>query len=238
MPLSKSAAIFPCGQLKRTNCKERTNEEAMQFYRIFFYILGCIFLALGITLSTQTGLGVSPIISMPFAIAAIWGLNFAAMTFVVYSILVGIEFILRRPDYHFADLLQIPSVWYSACFWISSAIFFTMSYSPALAESSSPHCSNYFHRHWRCNDGKYEFHPQSCDGLAHTIGEVSGKGMGLGKNIIDFSSVGISCIIGLIFAHKLAGIGIGTIIAMVGVGRVIAVFNHFFKAPLRKLAGF
>ena len=62
--------------------------------------------------------------------------------------------------------------------------------------------------------------------------------MGLGKNIIDFSSVGISCIIGLIFAHKLAGIGIGTIIAMVGVGRVIAVFNHFFKAPLRKLAGF
>ena len=67
-------------------------KKPCNFYRIFFYILGCIFLALGITLSTKTGLGVSPIISMPFAIAAIWGLNFAAMTFVVYSILVGIEF--------------------------------------------------------------------------------------------------------------------------------------------------
>lgn len=30
------------------------------------------------------------------------------MTFWFYSVLVGIEFILRRPDYHWADLLQIP----------------------------------------------------------------------------------------------------------------------------------
>ena len=66
-------------------------KKPFTLYRIAFYILGCICLALGITLSTRTGLGVSPIISMPFAISSIWGLNFAAMTFVVYSILVGIE---------------------------------------------------------------------------------------------------------------------------------------------------
>ena len=83
-------------------------KKTCNFYRTFLYILGCIFLAFGITLSTKTGLGVSPIISVPFAIASIWKLNFAAMTFLVYSVLVGIEFILRRPDYHWADLLQIP----------------------------------------------------------------------------------------------------------------------------------
>lgn len=213
-------------------------KKPCNFYRIFFYILGCIFLALGITLSTQTGLGVSPIISMPFAIAAIWGLNFAAMTFVVYSILVEIEFILRRPDYHFADLLQIP---FSLVFSLLLDFFgniLTMSYSRLWQNLLLLIVAIIFTGIGAAMMVNMNFIPNPADGLAHTIGEVSGKGMGLGKNIIDFSSVGISCIIGLIFAHKLAGIGIGTIIAMVGVGRVIAVFNHFFKAPLRKLAGF
>lgn len=213
-------------------------KKPCNFYRIFFYILGCIFLALGITLSTKTGLGVSPIISMPFAIAAIWGLNFAAMTFVVYSVLVGIEFILRRPDYHFADLLQIP---FSLVFSLLLDFFgniLTMSYSRLWQNLLLLIVAIIFTGIGAAMMVNMNFIPNPADGLAHTIGEVSGKGMGLGKNIIDFSSVGISCIIGLIFAHKLAGIGIGTIIAMVGVGRVIAVFNHFFKAPLRKLAGF
>jgi hypothetical protein len=35
----------------------------------------------------------------------------------------------------------------------------------------------------------------------------------------------------------LHGIGIGTIIAMVVVGRIIAVFNHFTKEKLIKLTG-
>lgn len=213
-------------------------KKAGNFYRIFFYILGCIFLALGITLSTKTGLGVSPIISTPFAIASIWGLNFAAMTFFVYSVLVGIEFILRRPDYHFADLLQIP---FSLVFSLLLDFFgslLTMNYSHLWQNQLLLVVAIVFTGIGAAMMVNMNFIPNPADGLAHTIGEFSGKGMGLGKNIIDFSSVGISCIIGLIFAHKLAGIGIGTVIAMVGVGRVIAVFNHFFRAPLRKLAGF
>lgn len=35
----------------------------------------------------------------------------------------------------------------------------------------------------------------------------------------------------------LVGIGVGTILAMLGVGRVIAVFNHFTYEKLAGLAG-
>ena len=38
----------------------------------------------------------------------------------------------------------------------------------------------------------------------------------------------MTIITGLIFAHKIIGIGIGTLIAVLGVGRVIAVFQHLF----------
>lgn len=207
-------------------------KKPFTFYRIAFYILGCIFLALGITLSTRTGLGVSPIISMPFAISYIWGLNFAVMTFVVYSILVGIEFLLKQPNYNLADLLQIP---FSLVFSILLDFFgsiFTMSYTRLWQNLCLLIIAIIFTGIGAAMMVNMRLIPNPADGLAHTIGEVSGKGMGLGKNIMDFSSVGISCLIGLIFAHQLTGIGIGTVIAMIGVGRVIAVFNHFFKNRL------
>ncbi len=33
------------------------------------------------------------------------------------------------------------------------------------------------------------------------------------------------------------GIGIGTVVAVIGVGRVIAIFNHGFKKKMDELAG-
>ena len=41
-------------------------------YRWTFYILGMLVLALGLTLNTKAGLGVSPIISIAFAVSEIW----------------------------------------------------------------------------------------------------------------------------------------------------------------------
>ena len=75
------------------------------------------------------------------------------------------------------------------------------------------------------------------DALAQTVGEVTQKGMGLGKNIIDFSAVGITLLIGLIAVRRPVGIGIGTVVAMIGIGRVVAMFNHFFKAKMNQAAG-
>lgn len=210
------------------------NHKHIRFQR-FFYSVGCIFLALGITLSTKTGLGVSPIISMPFVISSIWNLNFAATTFVVYTLLVGIEFFLRRPNYHWKDILQIPfsfvfsilldffgmlpinkfsSLWQNFIL-LTIAIVFTGVGAAMMVNTN--------------------LIPNPADGLAHTIGEVSKKGMGLGKNVIDITSVFISCILSLFFAHQLIGIGIGTIFAMVGVGRVISLFNYYFKSKITTL---
>ncbi len=60
---------------------------------------------------------------------------------------------------------------------------------------------------------------------------------GLIKNFTDIICVSFTCIVSLVFAHKIVGIGIGTLFAMVFVGRTIAVFNHSTKKPLDKLAG-
>ena len=43
--------------------------------------------------------------------------------------------------------------------------------------------------------------------------------------------------IGLLFAHKLIGIGLGTALAVLGVGRVIALSNHMCMDKLTAAAG-
>ena len=55
------------------------------------YTIGMVVLALGLTLNTLTNLGVSPIISVPYSISQITGLNFSNITFVVYAIFVVVQ---------------------------------------------------------------------------------------------------------------------------------------------------
>lgn len=74
--------------------------------------------------------------------------------------------------------------------------------------------------------------PNPADGLARVLGEKCGKNMGFGKNLFDFSAIVISIVIGMIGAGHIVGIGIGTVVAMICTGRVIAVFNHFLKKKI------
>lgn len=64
-------------------------------FRILFYCIGLLVLALGLTLNTKTGLGVSPIISVAYSISEIFDHNFGNMTLALYSIFVLIELVLH-----------------------------------------------------------------------------------------------------------------------------------------------
>ena len=83
-----------------------------------------------------------------------------------------------------------------------------------------------------------ELVPNPADALAKVFGDLTGHGLGLGKNIFDGSCFVLSLIIGFVFTGGIVGIGVGTICAVIFIGRSIAVYNHFFREPLRKMAGF
>lgn len=57
-------------------------------YRFFFYTLGLLILSMGLTLNTKAGLGVSPIISVPYSISNIFYFNFGNATLVYYCFLL------------------------------------------------------------------------------------------------------------------------------------------------------
>ena len=79
--------------------------------------------------------------------------------------------------------------------------------------------------------------PNPGDGIVQAISDCIEKSVGFTKNCFDLFNICLTTFIGLIFAHKLIGIGLGTVIAVLGVGRVIAVFNHLFMKKMTAAAG-
>lgn len=195
-----------------------------QCARIIIYLTGMAVLAVGITLNTKTGLGVSPIISVPFTISSIWGTDFGFTTFAVYFIFVIIQLFLKGKS--LLILLQVPvSFVFSMLLNLFGSIL-DISYDSlwqnllllllAIAVTALGVVMT-------VNMGLV---PNPADGMAQAVGEALHRDVGFGKNVIDFSSVAISLVIGLAAAGKLEAIGIGTVLAMVGVGRFIALFNY------------
>ena len=79
--------------------------------------------------------------------------------------------------------------------------------------------------------------PNPGDGIVQAISDFIGKSVGFTKNCFDLFNICLTCCIGLIFAHHLIGIGLGTVAAVFGVGRVIALFNHLFMKKMTRMAG-
>ena len=78
--------------------------------------------------------------------------------------------------------------------------------------------------------------PNPGDGIVQAIADTIHKSVGFTKNCFDLTNITITICISLIFTGHLAGIGVGTVLAMIGVGRTIAVFNHFTYAKMKELA--
>ena len=70
--------------------------------------------------------------------------------------------------------------------------------------------------------------PNPGDGIVQAIADFTGKSVGFTKNCFDVCNVTITCIVGLIIKGEIIGIGAGTLLSVLGVGRVIAVYNHFW----------
>ena len=217
--------------------------------RFFFYALGMITLAFGIILNTKSNLGVSPIISVAYCASRITGINFGDATFVWYSIFVVFEVIVhiskKKYKLIIPDLLQI----------VVSLVFTRfMNLFSAMIPMTTDMSSDTFYGSMvgrlaialigitltgigAAMSLNARLIPNPGDGVVQTLADLINKSVGLTKNIWDIGCVSLTCILGITVLHRLEGVGIGTILAMILVGRVVAVYNYLLKAKVDKLSG-
>lgn len=235
-------------------------------HRIGIYLLGLLILAFGLSMNTKAGLGVSAIISVSYSISLVTGFNFGNTTLGLYTVFVVLEIILhfiriRRytGDRNYAmthlrqknftlvllmDVLQITlSIVFTRFLNVFSAVLpdFSQLGEPGLLRlavqilvlSAAILCTGI----GAAMSLAMRMIPNPGDGIVQAIADCAQKKVGFTKNCFDVVNIIISTGIGLVCVGHLAGVGIGTLFAVIGVGRVIAVFNHFFYDKMIQWAG-
>ena len=194
---------------------------------------------LGLTLNTKTGLGVSPIVSVAYCVSQILDMNFGDMTFVLYALFVAAQFAIRGRKSHLYDLLQFPlSLVFSRVLNLFDAFIpYNSANHGFLANFLLLILAILCTGVGVSMTVNMRLVPNPGDGIVAAVAEKMGRDQGFAKNIFDVGCVTVTCIIGLACRGQVIGIGIGTLAAMVGVGRSIALVNHFFKTRMFRAAG-
>lgn len=237
----------------------KEKKTGKSFYRWAMYILGFALLALGITLNTKCGLGVSPIISVAYTFSLILDTKIGNTTFVLYSVFVILQIIIhairKEPKKVFMyDILQI-----------AVSVIFTRFIN--VFADCIPQLDTVYKGQWQ---GGLPFRifvlmiaiiltgigaamslnmrivPNPGDGIVQAISDVTHKPVGFCKNCWDILMVLISAVLTITAYTKIAStpfksllsvISLGTVLAVIGVGRVIAVFNKLTYKKMTSKAG-
>lgn len=210
-----------------------------RFYRGLIYGAGILVLAMGLTLNTKTGLGVSPILSVSYSVSQITGISMGDVTFIQYCIFVAAEFALRGKNRRWYDLLQLP---FSLVFSRLLNVFDRLVAYDPLTHGLASNLLMLALAIGVTGVGitmtvNMRLVPNPGDGIVQALAERIGRDQGFTKNIFDIGCVATTCILCMVAVGHIVGVGVGTIIAMLGVGRAVAVVNYFFKDKMCRAAG-
>ncbi len=210
--------------------------KQQKIFRFTIYILGFVVLALGIISNTKSGLGVTPIISIPYAISLIINSNFGNASMIMYTVLAIVEYIVKGRKFKLYDLLQIPLSFFLTRLFNLFGSFLPDAHTVPmriLCLVVGIVCTGI----GAAMSMNARLVPNPGDGIIQAISDRSRKNPGLVKNIFDIGCVTITILIGLLSTGHIVGVNIGTLCAMIGVGRVIAIYDHFLLTKTDKLSG-
>jgi uncharacterized membrane protein YczE len=203
-------------------------------WRWLFYSTGLVILAFGLILNSRSGLGISPILSVSYTISQITGICFADITCLWYLCIVVFEIIVHRnrKEMVLNDVLQIPvsilftRIMHVFSLWIPQSsgnvwmLLFAILCTGIGAAMSL--------------DMRIVANPG--DGIVQTLSDATGKSIGFVKNGFDIFCCVCSVIMGILWTGHVKGIGLGTILCMIGVGRCVACFNTLCLKPMSRKA--
>ena len=199
-------------------------------------MVGLIVLALGLTLNTKTSLGASAIISVPYTLSVIYHLDLGNTTLLMYFLFVIIQILLKK-DSLIKTILQIPlSILFTRFMNLFKEV---ITYSSENIYMNIVICfiAVFFTALGIFLTVNADLVPNPGDGIVSTIADCLDIELGRTKNIFDISCVIVSVLIGSLNRQPLIGVGIGTVISMLFVGRFLSVINWFAKTLIFKKNG-
>lgn len=204
--------------------------------RIVIYLAGMLILALGLILNTKTGLGASAIMSVAYTVSEGTGWDLGNMTFLLYCAFVAAQFVIKGRNRSWFDLLQLPLSLVFTRFMNLFKGLITYENGEMTTDLAVLVLAIVLTGIGAAMTVDMRLIPNPGDGIVSAVSGCIHKELGLTKNLFDVGCVIASIAVGLFYGNALLGIGLGTIISMFGVGRVMALFNHLCKTPLLRAA--
>ena len=194
--------------------------------RIAIYICGIFLLALGGVLAIKSNLGASPVSSLPLSISKVTSISLGTAAAILFIIYVGIQILILRRDFKIVQLLQIMNFFNAIIninvdsFYIRIVIcilsFFITAFGVTFTITAN-------------------IVPVAPDGLAQVISKKAKIEFGKAKIYFDCVVVALSVGILLINNKGLDGLGIGTVLSELLVGRIVAYINKNLKHKIENI---
>ena len=203
--------------------------------RILMLLVGIECATFGISCTAHSGLGTTPISSLPFVHSKIFPLTFGTTTFILNVFFVLIEAVLLRSRFTVLNLLQIPSVLVFGLFidlnmWLLGA-HAPESWPTGLAMSL---LGNVVLAVGVFLQIRSKTIVQPGEGVVIVYAAVLRRSFGTMKIVNDVSLVVIAAILSLLVLGALTGIREGTVISAFLVGFLVKSIVHFFPEPKDK----
>jgi uncharacterized membrane protein YczE/CBS domain-containing protein len=197
--------------------------------RTFFYVCGFLIMTMGIAISVKSGLGVSPVSSIPYTITCVFGIEMGKATVIFHVILVAAQILLLRKAFKLKNLLQIPAGILFGMFttFCNSLMDFFPTPENLAVKLIMMLISTVLIAFGIFFYVPADFIPLAGEGMMLAVSQVTKIKFSTVKLIFDISMVIISLITCLAVLHSLGSVGIGTVIAAVLVGSVLKVITKY-----------
>lgn len=194
--------------------------------RWFYYILGLNLIAFAVVLYIRYDLGVAAFSSVMYAIAEIYSISMGTASILCYLILVAVQCLLvRRVTVEF--VLEIP-LSFAFGLLIDLYDFLIPVIDGGFAVRLTLYCLTLFVTAlgvFLCVKTDLVLTP--VDGIVKTISEVFRLRFSLVKNGFDISLVLVTAVLCLVNHTPFYGIGIGTVISAICLGRIIKIYETY-----------
>lgn len=203
--------------------------------RSMVLILGVSSMSVGIACSIKSGLGVTPISSLPYAVSLISGLTVGEVTWLMNFCFVALQILILRRRYRLVQLFQIPVV-----------VIFGGVIDMAGHLLGAEAAGNYAEAVFLGILGilflaagvflevKADLVPVPGEGLLVAVCQVVPVKFGNLKIAFDMTLVALAVILSLLFLGSIEGLREGTVAGALSVGSLVKILDkHFGKYFVR-----
>ena len=195
--------------------------------RYLWFVIGVAVNSFAIALIAKADLGVGAISCVAYVLAEASGLSFGAFTFIVNMLFIVGQVVLLRRDFRPIQFLQVVvNIVFSSLIDVSTALMagFTLDTLPLQIAGLVVGCF------LLALGIAVEVAPNVLlvpgEGIVRAINAVTQKPFGSCKAAFDTSLVVIALVLSFALLGGIVGVGVGTVVSALAVGRIVNVLNR------------